>query len=86
VSPSVQRNDVLTAGQPHAADSHHIHVADSFPDNGEGVVPNFPVRNEIIGPDEIAWIDLALGNELVDVDDTGGFECDVFQLVLDTSM
>jgi hypothetical protein len=38
-------------------------------------VPDFPIRNEIIGPDEIAWIDVALGNELVDVDGTGGFPC-----------
>jgi len=73
---------VLSVRKDDAADSNHVHAADGFPDDREGVVPDFPVRNEIIGPDEIAWIDVALGNELVDVDGTGGFEGDVFQLVL----
>lgn len=40
------------------------------------------IRDEIIRAYRIAWIDLSLWDELVDVDRTSGFEGDVFQLFL----
>jgi hypothetical protein len=66
----------------HAADGDHIHAADGFADDREGVVPHLPVRDEVIGPDEIAGIDVGLRHELVDVDGAGRLQGDVLKLVL----
>ena len=73
---------MLAARQHHAADRDHVHAADGFADDREGVVPDLPVRDEVIGPDEIAGIDVGLRHELVDVDRAGGFQGDVLKLVL----
>jgi hypothetical protein len=58
---------VLPVGEDDAADSHHVHVADGFPDHRKSVVPNFSVRDQVVRPDEVAGIYVALRNELVDV-------------------
>ena len=52
---------MLPARQNHPADRDHVHAADSFADDGEGVVPDFAVRDQIVGPDEESRIDIALG-------------------------
>jgi hypothetical protein len=44
---------VLAAGENHATNSNHFHVVDGFPDDGKGVVPDFPVGDEIIGADQV---------------------------------
>ncbi len=53
-----------------------------FPDHRKSVVPNFPVRDQVVRPDEVAGVYVALRDELVDVDGAGGFQGDVFKLVL----
>ena len=45
---------MLPVRQEDAADSNHIHVADSFPDDGESVVADFSIWDQIIRTDEIA--------------------------------
>ena len=74
-------NDVLPAGEDHAADSDHVHAADSFPDDRKSVVPNFSIRDQIVGTDEVAGIYVGPRHELVDVDRAGGFQGDVLELV-----
>ena len=37
-----------------AADSYHVHVADGFPDDGERVMPDFPIGDQVVGTDEVA--------------------------------
>ena len=63
-------------------DRHHVHVADGLADDGERVVPDLPIGNEVIGPDEVARVDARLRHKLVDVDGAGKLERDVFQLIL----
>ena len=69
---------MLSVRKDDAADSYHVHAADGFPDDGERVVANFPVWDQVVRADEVARIDVALGNELVDVDCPGRFQRDVF--------
>ena len=45
-------------------------------------MPNLTVRDEIVGADQVAGIDAALRDELVNVDRAGGFQGDVFKPVL----
>ena len=78
----LQANDVLAVRQYDPANSDHVHVADGFADNRKGVVSNFAVGDQIVGTDEIAWVDAAFGNKLVNVDRAGGFQGDVFKPVL----
>src|SRR5207237_8342318 len=49
-------------------------------DDCEGVVANFPVRTQVIWPDEVSGIDILLRYKLVDFDGAGGFQRDVFKL------
>jgi hypothetical protein len=58
---------VLAARQYNATDRDHIHIADGLADDGKSVVTDFAVRDEVVRPDEIARVDAALRNELVDV-------------------
>lgn len=55
---------------------------DCLADHCISVVTDLAIRDEIIRAYRIAWIDLSLWDELVDVDRTSGFEGDVFQLFL----
>jgi hypothetical protein len=65
----------------HAPNRDHVHVADGLANDREGLMPHLPIRNEVIGPDEITGVDAGLRYKLVNVDRAGGFERDVFQLV-----
>jgi len=47
-----------------AADCDHIHITDSFAENGESVVPDFGVRHQMVWSDELAGIYVVLRNEL----------------------
>ena len=44
-------DDVLPAGQHHAANTNHIHVADGFADDSKCVMPDLAVRDQIVGTD-----------------------------------
>ncbi len=43
---------------------------------------DLPVRDQIVGADEVARVNAALRHKLVNVDRAGGFKGDIFQLVL----
>jgi hypothetical protein len=75
-------NNVLPARENDAADGNHFHVADGLADNRKGVVADFPIRDQIVGPDEIAGIYAGLWYELVNVDRARGFQGNVFQFLL----
>ena len=77
-----QRDDVLAVGQHHAADRDLVHAADGFADHREGVMADLAVGHEVIGPDQIAVVDIGLRHELVDLDGAGGFQRDVVEFVL----
>jgi hypothetical protein len=47
-------------------------------DDGEGVVTDFAVRNQVIRTDDVAQIDLIFRDELIDVDRTYGFPALMF--------
>jgi hypothetical protein len=73
---------VLSVRKDDAADSYHVHVADGFPDDGERVVPDFPIGDQVVRTDEVAGIYVALRDELVDVDCPGRFQRNVLKFVL----
>ena len=78
----LERDDVLAVGQHHPSDRDLVHLADGFADDGEGVVADLAVRTQVIGTDQIARIDLAAVDELVDLDGPRRFQRDVLELLL----
>jgi hypothetical protein len=73
---------VFAVGQHHAADGDLVHLADGLADHREGVVADFAVRTQVVGPDQVARVDLGLLHELVDLDGAGGFQRDLIELLL----
>jgi hypothetical protein len=45
-------------------------------------VPHFAITDRVIGTDEVARVDAALGSKPVDVDRAGGFKGDVVEFIL----
>ena len=82
----LQCDDMFTAGQHDASDCDLVHRADGLADDREGVVTHLAVGPQIIGADQIAWIDLVLVDELVDLDRAGRLQRDVLEFLLATSM
>ena len=78
----LERDDVLTVGQHHATDRDLVHLADGFADHREGVVADLAVGSQVVGTDQIARIDLASVDELVDLDGARRFQRDVLELLL----
>jgi hypothetical protein len=60
----------------------HVHAADGFTDHGVGVVTDLAVRNEIVGADRVALVDVGLRHELVDLYGPGGLQRNALELVL----
>ena len=73
---------MLAVSQHHPPDRYHIHLANSLPDHGEGVVANLAVRTEIVRADNVAGVDFFALHELIDLDGPRGFQRDVFELFL----
>jgi hypothetical protein len=73
---------VLAVSQHHPPDRYHIHLPDSLPDHGEGVVANLAVRTEIVGADNVAGVDFLALHELIDLDGPRGFQRDMFEFFL----
>ena len=65
----------------HAADRNLVHVADGFADHRKGVVADLAVGHQIIGPDQIAVVDIRLRYEFVDLDGSGRFQRDVVEFL-----
>src|SRR5712675_364809 len=51
-----------------------------FPDDGERVMPDFSIGDQVVRTDEIAGIYVALRDELVDVDCPGRFQRNVLEI------
>ncbi|MBB4381810.1 hypothetical protein GGD61_006500 [Bradyrhizobium sp. SBR1B] len=73
---------MLAIGQHHTTNCDLVHLADGFADDCEGVVPNLAIRAQIVGADQIPWVDLTPVDELVDLDGSRGFQRDVLKLLL----
>jgi hypothetical protein len=75
---------VLAAGQDYATDRDHVHVANGLADDGESVVPDLTVGDEVVGPDERSMLDLGTNSSMsiVRVDSSAMFSNSSF----DTSM
>ena len=54
------RDDVLAAGEHHAAERHHLHLFDDVADDDEGVLPDLAVGRDVIGADAVKLVDLGL--------------------------
>src|ERR1700675_1580648 len=82
LSRGLERDDVLAVGQQHPYNCDHVHLADRFADDGEGVVPDLPVWTKVVGTDDVAGIDFFALPGLVDLDGPRRFQRDVFELLL----
>jgi hypothetical protein len=59
-----------------------VHLADGLADHGERVVADLAVGPQIVGADQVARVDLAAVDELVDLDGARGFQRDVLEFFL----
>ena len=73
---------MLAVGQHHAPDGELVHFAEGFADDCESVMADLAIGSEVVGTDQVAWIDLASIDELVDLDGSRRVQRDVFELVL----
>src|SRR6185437_16300435 len=64
----LKRDDVLAIGEYHTADRDLVHVTDRLADHRESIMTDLAVGAQIIGPDQVARIDLGFLDKLVDVD------------------
>src|SRR3954469_25558942 len=62
------------------SDSHHALFANGFADHGKCLLPDFPVRHDVVGTIEIKFIYLVLGDKFIDVDHALTLDRDCFQL------
>src|SRR5262245_23803079 len=63
-----ERNDVFEVREDDSPNRDLVHLADRLPDHREGVMADLAVRPQIVGADQIAWIDVFAVNELVNLD------------------
>ena len=68
LSSRLERDDVLAVGQDDAGDRDLVHGADGLADHGVGIVTDLAVRNDVVGPHDIKFVDLGPRHEFVDVD------------------
>src|SRR3569623_667826 len=79
--PRLEGDDVLATGQHHPPDRDLVHLPDGLADHREGVVPDLAVRAQIVGPDQIARIDVAAVDEFVDLDGARRLQRDLLELL-----
>jgi hypothetical protein len=61
----LERDDVLAVGQHHPSDRDLVHLADGLANHRESVVADLAVGTQVVGPDQVAGVDLGLVDELV---------------------
>src|SRR5215468_4586702 len=77
-----ERDDVLPTCQHDAAERHHVHLADGVADDGKGILSDLTVRRDVVRRVDIALVDLAPRNELVDVDGARAFKLNALELLV----
>src|SRR5215831_4007924 len=80
--PWFERDDVLPACQHDPAERHHVHFANRVTDDGKGILPDLTIRRDVVRRVDIALVDLALRNELVDVDGPRAFNLNGLELLV----
>jgi hypothetical protein len=73
---------VLPACEHDAAERHHVHLANGVADDGKGILSDLTVRRDVVRRIDIALVDLALRNELVDVDGPRAFNLNGLELLV----
>ena len=73
---------MLAVGEDDPSDRDLVHLADGLADHRECVMADLAVGPQVVGPDEVAGVDLVAVDELVDLNGAGGFQCNVFELLL----
>src|SRR5262249_31535807 len=82
--PLAQRfegDNVLAAGEHYAPNRDHVHVADGLADDSESVVAHLAIGTQVIGPDDVPWIDLVALHELVDLNRARRLQRDILELL-----
>src|SRR5215472_11446153 len=80
--PWFERDDVLAACEHDAAERHHVHLANGVTDDGKGILSDLTIRRDVVRRVDIALVDLALRNELVDVDGPRAFNLNGLELLV----
>ena len=70
----LERDDVFSARQHNPTDGDHVHFGNRIANDREGVLSNLAVGSDVVGGVDIAVVDLAARNELIDFDGPGAFD------------
>ena len=73
---------MLPACQQDSTECHHVHFADRVTDNRKSVLPDLSIGRDVVGQINVTFIDLVLGNELVDVDGPCALNLDGIELLV----
>jgi hypothetical protein len=73
---------VLTACEHDAAERHHIHLGNGATDDGKSILSDLTVGRDVVRRVDIALVDLAPRNELVDIDGPRAFNLNGLELLV----
>jgi hypothetical protein len=73
---------VLPACEHDPTERHHVHFADGVADDGKSILSDLTVRRDVVRRIDIALVDLAPRNELVDVDGARAFKLNGLELLV----
>ena len=73
---------MLPACQHDPAECHHVHFADGVTDDRKGILSDLTIRRDVVRRIDIALVDLALRNELIDVDGSRAFNLNGLELLV----
>ena len=73
-TPCLQRDDVFPSRQHDPSDRDHVHFGNGIANDREGVLSNLAIGSDVVGRVDIAVVDLAARNELIDFDRPGAFD------------
>ena len=77
-----RRTGNLRAVQLLPTERHHAHFGDGVTDNGKGILSDLPVRHDVVRQIDIALVDLALRNKLIDIDGARAFNLNGLELLV----
>ena len=77
-----ERDDVLAACEHDPAECHHVHFANGVTDNSKGILSDLTIRRDVVRRINITLVDLALWNELIDVDGPRAFNLNGLELLV----
>jgi hypothetical protein len=73
---------VLPAGEHDAAERHHVHLGNGITDDSKSILSDLTVGRDVVRRVDIALVDLALWDELVNIDGPRAFNLNGLELLV----